>query len=90
MKNRITYYSLFFYVTIIFLFIRWMPLKAIDIPQKYSVTYFSSKNGVEDGLVNDIIQDHKVYYGLQLGMGFIDLMAITLRIISRIQQIKRD
>lgn len=59
MKNRITYYSLFFYVTIIFLFIRWMPLKAIDIPQKYSVTYFSSKNGVEDGLVNDIIQDHK-------------------------------
>lgn len=26
---------------------------------KYSVTYFSSQNGVEDGLVNDIIQDHK-------------------------------
>ena len=29
------------------------------ISQKYSVTYFSSQNGVEDGLVNDIIQDHK-------------------------------
>ena len=27
--------------------------------KKYSVTYFSSQNGVEDGLVNDIIQDHK-------------------------------
>jgi signal transduction histidine kinase/ligand-binding sensor domain-containing protein/DNA-binding NarL/FixJ family response regulator/AraC-like DNA-binding protein len=26
---------------------------------KYSVTYFSAKNGMEDGLVNDIIQDRK-------------------------------
>jgi signal transduction histidine kinase/DNA-binding response OmpR family regulator/ligand-binding sensor domain-containing protein len=31
---------------------------AIDI-HKYSVTYFSAKNGYEDGLVNDIIQDKK-------------------------------
>lgn len=59
MKNRTTYYQISFYATILFLIIGWLPLKAIEIPQKYSVTYFSAKNGVEDGLVNDIIQDHK-------------------------------
>jgi|WetSurMetagenome_2_1015567.scaffolds.fasta_scaffold01530_8 signal transduction histidine kinase/DNA-binding response OmpR family regulator/ligand-binding sensor domain-containing protein len=31
----------------------------IDKSYKYSVTYFSAKNGFEDALVNDIIQDKK-------------------------------
>lgn len=48
-----------FYVAILSLFIVSIPVKGETIPQKYSVTYFSSQNGVEDGLVNDIIQDHK-------------------------------
>lgn len=33
--------------------------KGINIPENYTVTYFSAKNGVEDGFVNDIIQDKK-------------------------------
>ncbi|WP_321424075.1 two-component regulator propeller domain-containing protein [uncultured Bacteroides sp.] len=41
------------------LFIYNAPVIATNIPDKYSVTYFSAKNGVEDGLVNHIIQDHK-------------------------------
>ena len=48
----------FFCVVILCLFAADVPVKGA-IPQKYSVTYFSSQNGVEDGLVNDIIQDHK-------------------------------
>lgn len=40
-------------------FITSMRVWGTEIPQKYSVTYFSTQNGVEDGLVNDIIQDHK-------------------------------
>ena len=47
----------FFYVAILHLFS--IPARGEIMPQKYSVTYFSSQNGVEDGLVNDIIQDHK-------------------------------
>lgn len=31
----------------------------ITTPHKYSVSYFSEKNEVENGLVNSIIQDHK-------------------------------
>ncbi|MCD8080825.1 MAG: response regulator [Bacteroides sp.] len=31
----------------------------MNIPYKYSVSYFSAKNGMEDGLVNDMIQDRK-------------------------------
>ncbi|WP_321518102.1 two-component regulator propeller domain-containing protein [uncultured Bacteroides sp.] len=41
------------------LFIYNAPVIATNIPDKYSVTYFSAKNGVEDGLVNHVIQDHK-------------------------------
>lgn len=79
----------FFCVVILCLFAADVPVKGA-IPQKYSVTYFSSQNGVEDGLVNDIIQDHKVCYGLLLGMGFIGLMVIILRIINRILKIWED
>jgi signal transduction histidine kinase/CheY-like chemotaxis protein/ligand-binding sensor domain-containing protein/AraC-like DNA-binding protein len=32
---------------------------AADSPGKYDVTWFSAGNGVEDGLVNDILQDRK-------------------------------
>jgi signal transduction histidine kinase/DNA-binding response OmpR family regulator/ligand-binding sensor domain-containing protein len=31
----------------------------MDSPNKYNVTWFSSGNGVENGLVNDILQDRK-------------------------------
>jgi Signal transduction histidine kinase len=46
------------------LFIVCFPLVGLSakkgIPfDNYSVTYFSSQDGIEDGLVNDIIQDHK-------------------------------
>lgn len=50
---------IFFYVAILCLFVAGLPARGEMIPRKYSVTYFSSQNGVEDGLVNDIIQDHK-------------------------------
>ena len=59
MKNYLAIIHIFLYVVILCAFIISMPAKGSNIPQKYSVTYFSTQNGVEDGLVNDIIQDHK-------------------------------
>lgn len=60
MKNRFYNLPLTLYVAIICLFPLSLSAKEESIPpHKYSVTYFSSQNGVEDGLVNDIIQDHK-------------------------------
>ncbi|WP_455664202.1 two-component regulator propeller domain-containing protein [Phocaeicola sp.] len=59
MKNYLAIIHIFLYVVILCTFIISMPVKGSNIPQKYSVTYFSTQNGVEDGLVNDIIQDHK-------------------------------
>lgn len=60
MKNNA--YS-FFLISIIFLlnFPIYVHLHAsvVNTPHKYSVSYFSSKNEVENGLVNSIIQDHK-------------------------------
>lgn len=60
------------------------------ISQKYSVTYFSSQNGVEDGLVNDIIQDHKGLLWFATWNGLYRLMVIILRIINRIWKIWED
>lgn len=58
-KHLANFYFLFFNATLICFIIMSLPAKGAAIPQKYSVTYFSTQNGVEDGLVNDIIQDHK-------------------------------
>ncbi len=49
--------SLLFYLMILFSFS--VPVASMNIPQKYSISYFSAKNGIEDGLVNDMIQDRK-------------------------------
>lgn len=49
----------FFYAAISCFIVMSVSAKETVTPQKYSVTYFSSRKGVEDGLVNDIIQDHK-------------------------------
>ena len=46
------------FIILLFLFMANLTAIATNIPEKYSVTYFSAKNGVEDGLVNDIIQDN--------------------------------
>ncbi|MBP1615530.1 MAG: histidine kinase [Bacteroidetes bacterium] len=48
-----------FGIALICLFIVALPIIGINVPRKFSVTYFSSQNGVEDGLVNHIIQDQK-------------------------------
>ena len=48
-----------FFLILLCLSVISLKATATNIPDKYSVTYFSAKNGVEDGLVNHIIQDHK-------------------------------
>lgn len=58
MRNSFINIQYFFTIAWI-CFITSMRVWGTEIPQKYSVTYFSTQNGVEDGLVNDIIQDHK-------------------------------
>lgn len=59
MKNYLNLIQVFFCLIIFCFSMVGQPLKGASVPQKYSVTYFSAQNGVEDGLVNDIIQDHK-------------------------------
>lgn len=59
MKNHLANFYFFFNATLICFIIMSLPSNGASVPQKYSVTYFSTQNGVEDGLVNDIIQDHK-------------------------------
>lgn len=59
MKNDFSKTRIFLNVTLFSFFIIGMAARGANLPQKYSVTYFSAQNGVEDGLVNDIIQDHK-------------------------------
>ncbi|MBP1677520.1 MAG: histidine kinase [Bacteroidetes bacterium] len=48
----------FLFYLLVFLMFFYLPLQGNN-SRKYSVTYFSLQNGVEDGLVNNIIQDHK-------------------------------
>ncbi|WP_239063606.1 two-component regulator propeller domain-containing protein [Bacteroides sp. 51] len=57
---RNTFYILTYIIVILLNLFNWsLSVSATNLPKKYTTTYFSSKNGVEDGLVNDMIQDHK-------------------------------
>ena len=58
MKNR--FHALTYIIVILLsLFNQSLSASETNLPEKYTTTYFSAKNGVEDGLVNDMIQDHK-------------------------------
>nr|WP_320059403.1 two-component regulator propeller domain-containing protein [uncultured Bacteroides sp.] len=59
MKNQFYNFQPAFCIALLCLLTIALPAVGVNVPQKYSVTYFSAQNGVEDGLVNDIIQDQK-------------------------------
>jgi signal transduction histidine kinase/ligand-binding sensor domain-containing protein/DNA-binding response OmpR family regulator len=59
MKNSILTILISFVIIPLNMFTWSISASEISLPEKYTTTYFSTKNGVEDGLVNNIIQDHK-------------------------------
>jgi signal transduction histidine kinase/DNA-binding response OmpR family regulator/ligand-binding sensor domain-containing protein len=59
MKNGILTIFISFAILPLNLLAWSVPASEVNIPGKYTTTYFSTKDGVEDGLVNNMIQDHK-------------------------------
>lgn len=58
MRNR--FYALTYIIVILLNLFNWsLSASETNLPEKYTTTYFSAKNGVEEGLVNDMFQDHK-------------------------------
>lgn len=56
MKNNIL---ILLVITGLNLFTGNIPAAGTSLPERYATTDFSTKNGVEDGLVNDMLQDRK-------------------------------